>query len=493
MADPQEKAASSSISHVENCPADPPIDPSLEKKLLWKVDLRLVPPLAFLYLLAFLDRINIGNARIQGLEESLNMDPEGSQYNIALFVFFITYVLFEIPSNMLLKRFAPSTWLSVITCGFGICSMCQGLVRNWAGLVICRVFLGVAEAGLLPGTIYLMSMYYKRHEFQRRFGIWYVSVPLAGAFGGLLAYALAHMDGIGGYEGWRWIFIIEGIVTVVGGVGVKFWLADWPHQAKFLSEAERVLVQRRISEDTGPGAMDTLDKRALRLIFTDYKIYIGALLYFAIALSGNAVAYFTPTILHHFGYSSLSAQVHSIPIWMVAAVTCVVAGIASDLCRHRYWFIMAGCATTIAGYAILISQSPPGRHRLPMGVQYFALFLVFIGIQIVQPITLGWLSGNLAGHYKRAFGSAIQVSLGNLAGLVASNIFLTSEAPTFVTGFATCFALLVLHALLSSLLAYLMKRENARRDRGERDYRFELPEEQLNNMGDCHPSYRFGI
>jgi MFS family permease len=152
--------------------------------------------------------INIGNARIQGLEADLGM--AGSDYNIALFTFFMTYILFEVPCNILLKRTRPSVILSCIVGGCGIVTIGQGVTQSFSGLVVCRVLIGFLEAGFVPGCVYLISMYYKRHELQWRVNLFYAASILAGAFSGLLAYAIANMSGIAGYSGWRWIFILEG-------------------------------------------------------------------------------------------------------------------------------------------------------------------------------------------------------------------------------------------------------------------------------------------
>jgi MFS family permease len=175
------------------------VDPIAEKKLLWKVDLHVVPPLLILFLLAFLDRVNIGNAKIQGMTTELHM--QGQDYNIALFIFFIPYILLEVPSNIIIKKVAPSTWLCIIMFLWGVCTIGQGLVSNFAGLVAMRFLLGMFEAGLVPGSVYLISMWYKRFELQWRLSVFFCASIIAGAFGGLLAYALAHMDGIGGYSG----------------------------------------------------------------------------------------------------------------------------------------------------------------------------------------------------------------------------------------------------------------------------------------------------
>lgn len=133
----------------------------------------------------------------------------GTDYNVALLVFFVPYILFEVPSNMLIKRMAPSTYLSAIMVLWGIGTIGQGLVTNKPGLIAMRVLVGFFEAGLFPGCVYIIGMYYKRYEMQKRLTLFFSASILSGAFAGLLAYAIAGMAGVGGYNGWRWIFIIE--------------------------------------------------------------------------------------------------------------------------------------------------------------------------------------------------------------------------------------------------------------------------------------------
>jgi MFS family permease len=247
-----------------------------EKKVLLKTDLHVVPILFLLFLCAFIDRINIGNARIQGLEPDLNM--QGSDYNIALFTFFILYILLEVPSNIILKKMRPSVFLSSIMLGWGIVTVCQGLTESFAGLVVCRVLIGALEAGFFPGCIYLISMFYKRHELQWRVNLFFSASIIAGAFSGLLAYAIAHMDGIGGYGGWRWIFILEGLATIAIAIASYWLVPDWPETAKFYTEDEREFWISRLALDNEDTHMSRWDKHTTRRVFGDLKIYLGYVL-----------------------------------------------------------------------------------------------------------------------------------------------------------------------------------------------------------------------
>lgn len=208
----------------------------------------------------------------------------GQQPNIALAVFFVPYIVFEIPSNVLMKRFTPHVWLSLCILGFGIVMLSQGFVQNFRGLLVTRFFLGFFEAGIFPGSFYLISFWYKRQESQKRFTIYFCSVILASAFGGLLASAIAKMDGIQGISNWRWIFILEGILTILVAITAFFYVSDFPDNAKWLSEREKAYHLRKTGmHETGPDGKVTL--RDLAEFFRDPKNYVGAIMYFCKSLA----------------------------------------------------------------------------------------------------------------------------------------------------------------------------------------------------------------
>lgn len=169
----------------------------------------------------------------------------------------------------------PSIYLPGIMACWGIVTICQGVTQSFAGLVVCRVLIGVFEAGFFPGMVYLVSMFYKRTEFQWRLNLLFSAAILAGAVSGLLAYAIAQMSGIAGYGGWRWIFILEGLATVVIAASGFFFVSDWPETAKFLSDADRELLTKRILLGNKEQCrMDHWDNSSARRVFTDIKIWI---------------------------------------------------------------------------------------------------------------------------------------------------------------------------------------------------------------------------
>ncbi|KAG1157825.1 hypothetical protein G6F36_014212 [Rhizopus arrhizus] len=195
--------------------------PSESRALLWKLDLRIIPLIGALYLCSFLDRVNIGNARLAGLTTDLNISPNA--YNAALSIFFAGYVLFEVPSNMILKVVGPSKWIPIVMLSWGTVMACMAACKNSAGLLASRFFLGITEAGLFPGIIFYLSLWYT---------LFFSCSTLAGAFGGVLAYGIMQMDGVGGLHGWQWIFIIEAIPTLLLAFAAYALLPDFPENSK---------------------------------------------------------------------------------------------------------------------------------------------------------------------------------------------------------------------------------------------------------------------
>lgn len=252
-----------------------------ERKLMTKIDLRIIPVLSVLYLMAFLDRTNIANAAVFNLREDLSLT--GLQYNTALVIFFPPYIIFEIPSNILLKKLNPNVWLSVCMFGFGLVTICQGLVTSYGGLLTTRFFLGLTEAGMFPGCFYLISMWYRRSEAQKRYTFFFASTTLAGAFGGLLASAIGKMEGMRGYNGWRWIFILEGVLTCLIALAWWFAIPNFPEDAKWLDEKEATFVKARLAADQGKSALERrITGRDVLNVFKDYKIWIGGFMYFGL-------------------------------------------------------------------------------------------------------------------------------------------------------------------------------------------------------------------
>ena len=407
-----EKATSNEAEYVE--PDFSNVNP---KKVLLKMDLRLIPMLSLLYLLSFLDRGNIGNAKIEGLVEDLHMTEP--QYNWTLTVFFFTYCLFEVPSNLVLKRLRPSIWLPTIMVAWGTVMTLMGIVQDFKGLLLARLFLGVTEAGLYPGVAYYITLWYIRTEAQLRQAMFFSAASVAGAFSGLLAFGIAKMDGVGGYEGWRWIFILEGLLTVIVAVVAFFTIYDFPETASFLSPAERAWVIHRLkyqgSETSGQMVAESegFKWKYVKDAFLDWQIYLGLWMYWGIVCPLYGISLFLPSIIKQLGYTSSTAQLLTVPIYITAAVLAIVVAWASDRSGQRSPYIFGCNCVTGLGFIMVIAASAKGG--VP-GVVYAGIFIAVLGIYPAFPGNVTWISNNLAGNYKRSAGMAIHIGMGNLAG-----------------------------------------------------------------------------
>ncbi|KAH9479340.1 MFS-type transporter cnsO [Psilocybe cubensis] len=432
-----------------------------ERKLMRKIDLALIPWLSFLYLLSFLDRTSIGNAKLYNLEKDLHMTD--NQYLLSLTIFFFSYAIFEVPSNVFLKRLRPSLWLSFLMFFWGVMMTLQGVVHNFSQLMGMRWLLGMFEAGLFPGVNYYLSCWYKRSEFGLRAAIFFSAATVSGAFGGLLAAAISNMEGIGGKPAWAWIFIIEGLITVVAGAA-SFWIIqDFPDTAKFLTEAERTVVIRRLQSDNQFSAAG--EEFKLKYVFAslkDWKTWLGMVVYMGVDMPLYAFSLFLPSIINQVRFTATPANLLTVPVYTFACIiTCGVGFLADRWGRRGYFNVGFTCLGAI-GYIILIVS----RNA---ALSYFAVYMATCGIYPVISNTISWVANNVEGSYKRSVSMAMVISFGNINGAVSSNVYRARDKPWYPLGHGLVLMYIVFGILSSTLFIILLKRENARRDRGERN------------------------
>ncbi|UZJ56119.1 hypothetical protein CBS101457_005439 [Exobasidium rhododendri] len=427
-----------------------------EKKLMRKVDFRIVPWLSVLYLLSFLDRSAIGNAKLYNLPEDLHMSSQ--QFNFASALFFIPYALFEIPSNILLKRLRPSVWFPIITCLVGICMLSQGLVTSYGGLLTARFFLGVTEAGLFPGANYLLSGWYARREFGLRASIFFSAATISGAFGGLLSAAIHNMNGVGGYEGWRWIFILIGLATFVVGI-LSIWLCeDFPDTAKFLTEPERECIVNRLQADQKYSAGgESFQWRNVVKAILDWKTWLGMLIYMSIDPCWHARE--TKKYGCRKEFIALQTLFFSVPIYVFACLVTIGVGFYADRKGNRALINMVMISVGIAGYIILISS------RLP-GLSYFGIYLAAAGIYPCIPNTIALTSTSIEGAYKRSVVMAGIISFGNINGAATTNVYLAKDKPYYTLGHGIIIMYLAIGFLASFTYYMGLRRSNSRKTRG---------------------------
>jgi MFS family permease len=320
---------------------------------------------------------------------------------------------------------------------WGLVMTLMGIVRSYEGLLISRLFLGVTEAGLFPGVAYYLTMWYCRHEIQLRQAMFFSAASVAGAFSGLLAFGIAKMHGVGGLEGWRWIFILEGIVTVLVAVMAFFVLHDFPETASFLTEEERAFVVHRLkyqgqmnANSTQVAQSEEFEWKYVWQAFSDWQIYVSIFVYWGIVCPLYGISLFLPTIITNLGYTSSSAQLMTVPIYITASILAVIFAYFSDRVGKRSPFMIGLFCTMALGFAMCIGVDPTKQPR----VVYAGVFIATCSIYPAFPGVISWLSNNLAGSYKRSAGMALQIGVGNLGGAMASNFYRAADRPRYLLG-----------------------------------------------------------
>ncbi|KAH7380256.1 major facilitator superfamily domain-containing protein [Phaeosphaeria sp. MPI-PUGE-AT-0046c] len=422
-----------------------------------KMDLRLIPILGCTYTILFLDRTNIANARIEGMEKGLNMPSNG--YNTALWIFYIPFVLVEVPSNMImsLPRVRPNLFLGCNMLILGIVATCQGLTASYAGLLVCRFLMGIFEATLPAGAALLVAEYYTRKQASLRFAMFFTFGVLGPCFSGLLAYGLREMNGIQGKEGWRWIFIIEGIITICISFLVFVFVPDFPERTKILTASEKEHLLETLRRDKGDSKIDIKGTNWIKVI-CDYKILFPTLMFFCCDMTAASMSAFIPTILTELGWKAKMAQAMSIPVWLAGMVFQLSGAFLSGKSGWRFPFIMGGILLVLVGWSINIAYSQ--GHAVSAAVRYFSLFCMSGGTFIQMTMTTAWLANNLRGRASLAVGTAIILGIGNCANFVSSNVFIKKEAPHYPTAFRTGLGITIAGAVFCMAYVGLLWRHN---------------------------------
>jgi MFS family permease len=362
--------------------------------------------------------------------------------------------------------------------------MCTGSVKNMAGLVVCRCFLGIFEAGFGAGAPYFLSMFYQRRELALRVSLLLGMSPLANCFASALAYGITHITG--SIESWRLLFIIEGAPTVLFAPIVFFFLPDSPSQAQFLNESQQTTAVERLQtrDTTAKGAINWTHFLSGVL---DYRNIIHTLIHFACNYSFAGLSNFLPTIIKAMGYSSINAQGLSAPVYFASFLLCVVAAFVSDRYGRR-GFIISGFATMgCIGYALLAGI----KDMEKTGVRYLGVWLAVCGIFPALCINITWLLNNNSSDSKRGAGLAVLAIFGQCSSFLSSAVFPKADAPFFVKGCAIGCGFTGAIVILSLGLYLRLAAINREKDRVFGIVENENEQFDVTTLGDKHPQFRY--
>ncbi|KAI8281103.1 putative transporter [Colletotrichum sp. SAR 10_98] len=479
-------ASSGQVETIEQAPGPDTeiVDKATERAVLRKLDYRIVPMVMWVYLMNMMDRVNIGNARLFGLEDDLNLGS--GQFQLAVSVLFITYCLFEAPSNMVIKRLQPARYLAGLTICWGFVATFSAFVNNFAALVVCRLLLGLFEAGFFPGVVLYLSMFYSRRSLALRIAYFYGTAAASGVAGGLVAYGISFMDGHAGWRAWRWIILINGLPTIVTGCVIPFVLPNSPETAKFLSDEDKRNLVRIHEQQIGRARnLREMEWEDVKDGIRDWTTWAYCFALFPLLTMLYSFVVFLPTIIHGLGsWNATEVQAMTVPVYAVGAIVYVACARVSDLTQRRGYFIMGAIVSSIVGYGMLIAEKGNA-------VSYAGTFFVSIGIFAGAGISFAWVPTNNPRYGKRAFSTGMHLTIGNSSGVASPFLFAGSS---FVPGYAASMGMLAVSFALNVLLHVHFRRQNKLRDEGSMDYLTDgKTEDEIEAMGEKSPRFRFAI
>ncbi|KAF5721137.1 major facilitator superfamily transporter [Fusarium globosum] len=437
-----------------------PDELAMEKRMVRKIDMIFLPVTALTYLLCYLDRSNIGSEPHftscilcdipfsaylicfdtgDDLMHSLHLSKY--EYTIALMLFLVAYCVFETPSNLALKILTPNRWLGFLIFVFG--SICAGIggIHDFAGIGAMRFFLGAAEAGVFPGMIYYFSFWYKPEERALRIATFLSSASLAGAFGGCIAYGVGHMNMVGGLEAWRWLFIIEGIPSVILGVLVFFFLPSYPENCNFLNTDEKRLQARRLGELAS-------------------RLYAHYLAYTGIGCLISSLSLFAPTIVEGLGFVGLRAQLFTVPPYALAFICSILTAFVSDHFRVRGPVTFAALSTCCISFVILAAL--PGEH---FTARYVLLVISTCGAFAGLPSMNAWIGDNVSNTTAMSIAVGLNVAFSGPGQIIGVWIYRAQDKPFYRLGHGINGGFSAMSACIALALCYYYHRKNVKGDK----------------------------
>lgn len=434
------------------------------RHLVRQFDLRIIPLLAWVYLLNYLDRGNVGNSKVLNEEtgddllQQTNMSTYG--YAVALTLFSLAYTLFEVPSNWIMKRFVrPSRWMASLLFAWGACTIGFAGVQTYAEVVVIRFLIGVFEAGFFPGIVYFITFWYRPEERSLRIAFVVAHATLAGAFGGCIAYGVGHMDGYDGLPGFRWLFIIEGIITVICATLVLFFLPDYPARARWLTDDEKDFAETRLRDQAYGGfTKEHATRQQIRETVFSPRMLMHYVAYITDCVPLGSLTFFAPTIVKGLGYTSIHAQLLTVPPWVVAYVVCLGLSFSADHFNARGWHIAV--VSCLGGAGWLTAGLLPADAYLK---RYGCLVLAACGAFPSSAPLSAWVTCNVPSVVTMGIATALNNSSAGIGQIITQWIWKASEEHQgYPTGNFVCAACSFATAALAVALRLIYGRMNQR-------------------------------
>ncbi|PCH07110.1 Major facilitator superfamily domain, general substrate transporter [Penicillium occitanis (nom. inval.)] len=427
---------------------------AVEKKLVRKVDIRLLIMMVVMYILNYLDRNNIAAAKLAGLEKSLKLT--GDQYQLCVSILFVGYLLMQVPSNMILNKLGkPSIYLPACMVIWGVISTATAATMSFRGLLVCRFFLGFVEAAYFPGCLYLLSSWYTRKELVKRTALLYSGSLLSGAFSGLISAGITRgLNGARGLPAWKWLFIIEGSLTIFVAIFSFFIVPDLPRTTPWLTEDEKILAAWRLEVDIGED--DWVDSK-------HQSMFYGAKLAF--------------NVMAGLGRNNIDTLLLTTPPYLIGTMFVLINAWHADKTGERYLHIICPPMLGIVSFILSVSTTS-------FAARYVAMCIMLAGCYGGYVVCLGYISNILPRPAtKRAAALALINSLSNVCQIYTPYLYPNSASPRYLVAFIVNIGMLSMTIFFATIMRMLLARLNRKLD----------DEEGTNLGGDAHQREEHGL
>ncbi|KAL8934509.1 MAG: hypothetical protein Q9211_005190 [Gyalolechia sp. 1 TL-2023] len=437
--------------------------PSEEEAVVRKFDRRLVLFIACLYMLGFLDRSNIGNAKIAGLSADLRLNS--SQYEWTLRSFYITYVLFEwMP--ILYTVLSPSTYIASCVAAWGIIASLQAVATSYKVLCVLRALLGISEAAFSPGVPVFLAFFYKRNELAYRIGLFISAAPLATSFASSLAWLITMLGHKSPIASWRMLFLVEGFPSVLISMLAYYHIPNRPGVAKYLTKRERRVAELRLRAKKRDDHQHEARSRKFEWneiweALRDPQCYLTALMFCSCNVAFSSLPVFLPTIINDMGYSALSSQALSAPPYLVAFFVVLLTAFYSDQYRNRSIFICFHALLAAAGYTMITIA---GILKANPMWRYWGVYPAASGFFSAVTLLITWTINNQESDAKKGTGVVILNIIGQLGPFIGTALYPEDDQPYYIRGMAACTVFMLVVAALSLWLRRFLQNKNIERD-----------------------------
>ena len=413
----------------EQVDSDDDLEARLERRLVRKVDLRLCTIAGILCSLNLLDSGVISSASVTSMLSDLEL--YGNHYSVAIFIFTVASIAFQLPSTIASRIFGPRIWFSLITFVFGLITMCTAFVNTWKEMIALRVLLGIAMSGIYPGLAYLISTWYTRSEQQLRYAFLQSGEVLVLATGGIVNYGLNHLNGKAHLAGWRWMFLVQGLVSCLLGIITYWWIVDFPENADrsfwFLDQNEKECAVRRIQKDRGDVEAEKFSLGRVLVHAKDPKVYGFCCMFFLENIVSTCLSYFLPIILQGgMGFSEDKSILLSAPPYYWAVIPVILSSWVGDRWRLRGPVIAFNSTCLIVGFCMF-------GFADQATVRYIGTYLATGAYVSNWAALYAYQGNNIVGQWKRAFTTAVTSACNGAGGIAGSFIVRQNEAPRYST------------------------------------------------------------